>query len=367
MEAPRENHIRQFMAVFAYFVAVGIAFTVGFMLLRFPENAGRGVTRGVKLCLETLIPSMFPFMFLSSFMINYGIVEKLDKFMSPVMQGVFRLPGVCAAAVFFSMTGGLPVGPKMTADLYSGGYITLSQGQRMLFFCMNPGPAFVITAVGYYMFGSERLGLIIYASVLLSSVIIGVLSAFVWGEKTEVLQFRKKETKSESLHTALQESLMQSGRSMLTVCAWVILFSCITELVSTLPVGEGARIFICSILEMTNGCRSLAGIYPVPLIAGVIGFGGICAHMQVMPAVIKLKLGIKYFICARILNGGLSVLISMLLLEIFPVAAETFAMGDLPDKRGNTFSLPLCIGIMAMSLLLLLGDNFRLKSLSEKR
>lgn len=367
MERLKERHMKQSLAVFAYLITVGFVFTVGFMLLRFPEHAGRGVSKGVELSLTTLIPSMFPFMFLSTFMINSGILEKLNSLFNPITQRVFRLPGVCAAVIFFSMTGGLPIGPKMTADLYSRGYITLSQGQRMLFFCMNPGPAFVITAVGYYMFGSEKLGLIIYASVLLSSVIIGILSAFVWGETSELMQSQSSTREKRNIHTALQESLIQSGRNMLTVCAWVIIFSCITELVSTLPVGEGTKIFICSVLEMTNGCSALAGRYPVPLIAGIIGFSGICAHMQIMSSVLKLKLRIKCFVCARILNGGLAVLVSMLLLELFPVAAETFAMGTLPGKRENILSLPLCIGVMAMCFLLMLGDNFRLKRISEKR
>lgn len=367
MEKVREKQRTKGAAVITYLLSVGIAFTVGFMLLRFPENSGRGVSKGIELCLSTLIPSMFPFMFLSSFMINSGIIERLSPIFDKVTRKLFRLPGICAAVIFFSMTGGLPIGPKMTSDIYYRGYISLSQAQRMLFFCMNPGPAFVITAVGYYMLGSEKLGLILYASVLLSSVIIGILSSLVWNADGEFFVKESSTKENKGLHSALQESVVQSCRNMLTVCAWVILFSCITELVATVPAGEGTRAFISSVLEMTNGCEVLSGTYPVPLIAGVIGFGGLCAHMQVMSSVLKVKLAVKYFICARILNGGLAVLISMLLLELFPVSAETFAMGTLPEKSENIFSLPLCIGVMTMCFLFMLGDNFRLKSISEKR
>lgn len=367
MQTLREIRTKQNLAVAGYLITVGFVFTIGFMLLRFPENAGRGVSKGVELSLGTLIPSMFPFMLLSTFTVNSGILERLSFLSDKLTQKLFRLPGVCAAVILFSMTGGLPIGPKMTADLYARGYITLSQGQRMLFFCMNPGPAFVITAVGYYMLGSERSGLILYVSVLLSSVIIGILSSFVWGDGTEFIKALSDKREKYSLQSALQDALVQSGRNMLTVCGWVIIFSCLTELVSVLPLGQGGKDFVCAVLEMTNGCDVLSGSYPVPLIAGVIGFGGICAHMQVMSSVMKLKLKLKYFICARILNGGLAVLIAMLLLELFPVSAQTFAMGTLPERRENIFSVPLGTGILVMCFLLMLGENFSFKRMQKKR
>lgn len=366
MQRQKEYYLKQSVAVFTYFFTLCFIFTAGFMLLRFPEDAGRGVTNGIDLCIETLIPSMFPFMFLSTFIINSGIINRLERTVGPLTQKVFRLPGICAAVIAFSMTGGLPIGPKMTSDLYSKGYITALQGRRMLFFCMNPGPAFVISAVGHYMLGSEKIGVILYTSVVLSSLLIGFFSARVCEDCFNITVNADTAKVKAELHTALQQSVVQSCRSMLTVCAWVILFSCFIELVAILPLTDGTKAFLYATLEMTNGCKVLSASFPVPLLAGIIGFGGICAHMQVMSSVLKLRLKVKYFICARVLNGGLSVLISMFLLELFPVAAETFSMGTVPEKVENVFSLPICISVMVMCFLLLLGDNFRLNRVSDK-
>ena len=48
-----------------YIISVFAIFIAGFMLLRFPETAGQGISDRIDLCLGTLIPSLYPFMILS--------------------------------------------------------------------------------------------------------------------------------------------------------------------------------------------------------------------------------------------------------------------------------------------------------------
>lgn len=356
-------HIR----LYAFFciIATVIVFIIGFMLLRFPDNAGKGVTSGIEICMFTLLPSMFPFMFLVNILIETGLLEKGEKIWLPITEKIFRLPGICGPVIFFSMIGGLPLGGKMTEDLYNKGYISIKQGQRMLFFCMNPGPSFVITTVGYYMLGSNQVGIMLYASVVLSSMIIGVLSSFIWSDAVTVKRINVKSVKPE-LKNAIIDSASKSGRSMFNICVWVVLFSCFAELVELLPLEDATKTFISCVSEITNGCRKSANLYPLPLIAGIIGFSGFCAHMQIMPAIMKLRLGMKYFLSARIINAALSVLIFKFLAELFPISVQTVALGSVPQKSGIELSLPICIGIIMMSILLLLGDNYRVKKAGNK-
>ena len=335
-------------------------FFAAFMLIRYPDSAAKGVTDGIELCLRTLIPSVFPFMFLSCFLLESGIIRSTCEVLDFIGMRFFGLPGCCVPVIFFSMIAGLPVGARLTEELYCKDMITKLQGQRMLFFCMNPGPAFVINVVGDKMLGSSELGVIIYLSLIVSSFLVGVLSVYVWsdGEKTENLC--TVSTKAD-IALSVVRAVTQSSRNVFSICAWVVLFSCFIELIKVLGFSGNTENFLLAITEVTNGCKRCAEIYPAPIIAGIIGFGGLCAHMQVSSSIVSLRLEYKYFISARILNAGVSVLVSVFFLKCFPIAVETSAIGTVPEKAGLAMSYPICAGIMIMCFLLLLGDNFKLK------
>jgi len=343
-----------------YALSLGTVFFIGFMLIKFPSVAARGVTDGMELCVNTLIPSVFPFMFVSCLLLESGILGRTGKLFNFVGEKIFGLPGECVPVIFFSMVAGLPVGAKLTEELYCKGMITETQGQRMLFFCMNPGPAFVITGVGMKMLGSRELGIIIYASLIISSLLIGILSVPVWSDGVRV-EKKKSEAGKTDIAAAMVKAVFQSSHSVFSICAWVILFSCLTELIRAIGLSESTENFLLAVTEVTNGCNHCSEIYPAPIIAAIIGFGGFCAHMQVFSSVMKLRLEYKYFISARILNAGISVLVSLFLLKVFPITVETASMGEIPEKATMAMSLPVCAGVMIMCFLLLLGDNYRIK------
>ncbi len=346
-------------------VTVGTVIFIAYTLLRYPESATKGVGDGIELCISTLVPSLFPFMFVSCFLLESELIWRTEKMFSFISKRLFGLPGYCVPVIFFSMIAGLPVGARLTEELYLKGMITKTQGQRMLLFCMNPGPAFVITGVGYKMLGSREIGIIIYLSLVLSSLIIGMLSVLVWSDN-EVTD--KECTPPFRVNTASSviKAVTQSSRGVFSICAWVVLFSCLTELIKTIGLSENTENFIFAVAEVTGGCRRCAEIYPAPIIAGIIGFGGFCAHMQVISPVMTLKLEYKYFLSARILNAGIAVLISLFLSEHFPVAVEVSSFGNTPESTDISMSYPICAGVMIMCFLMLLGDNFRLKSISAK-
>ena len=68
--------------------------------------------------------------------------------------------------------------------MYDNGIISKKEAERVMTFCNNPGSAFVISAVGVSLFGSLKLGIILYVCVILSSVIVGAVGRlFYRGEK----------------------------------------------------------------------------------------------------------------------------------------------------------------------------------------
>ena len=351
--------------IFSILPLIFIIFFIAFMLLRFPETASQGITDGVDLSLGILIPSLYPFMILSTFITETGIFENVPRFIDKLAEKVFDLNGSSVYVIILSLIGGLPMGCKMTSELYEKGKITLNQGQRLMLFCYCCGPAFTISSVGMYILGSKSAGAVLFASLVLSSLTVGILSRF-FDSESNTQNCKNSENPKQTLSVSLVKSVSQGSSAMLNICAWVILFSCINRLVEIIPIAESARIFSFSVLEVTNAVYILSGKMSLPIIAGVIGFGGICGHCQVMPYLLKLKLKYKYFITSRIVGGALAVIYCEGLMKIIPVSYQVFSIGTRPPDTDFTVSAVFSISMLFMAGLFLIGDSTIIKIKTKK-
>ncbi|MGN0470971.1 MAG: nucleoside recognition domain-containing protein, partial [Acutalibacteraceae bacterium] len=82
------------------------------VLLIFPSSSSEGVKNGLNYSANLLLPSLFPFMVLSSFVIRSGFSEFIGKALSPVIKFLFGLPAICSSAIILSFVGGFPVGAQ---------------------------------------------------------------------------------------------------------------------------------------------------------------------------------------------------------------------------------------------------------------
>ncbi len=344
--------------VIRYAISTFFLFTVAFILLRFPDCSAQGVKNGIDICLTALVPGLYPFMILTNLYISSKAAEMRFSPVDRICRFIFRLPGCCAAVIFFSLIGGLPIGAGMSAQLYERGLISKEQCGRMICFCVNPGPAFVISVVGLSALKSQKTGILIYVSLILSSLIIGIVSRFFGSEAETYKNSPVKEFSSER-KSIVENAVIKSSKSIFAVCAWVVAFSCLSEMIINLGFSDGTNNFLMCVTEITKGSLVASENYPVPVVAAVIGFGGICGHFQLLRYVNAAELRYKYFLVSRVINSGLSAVICGLLLKIFPVAEETFSMGVKPERGELSGSVILSVLMIIMAALFILGDDYR--------
>ncbi len=352
-------------AAFSYIPLSFSLFFIAFMLLRFPETAAQGISDGIDISLGTLIPTLYPFMVLSTLIVELRIFNRIPGSLNRITSFIFALDGKCLGTVILSMIGGLPLGCKMTSEMYEKGAISRSQGRRMLLFCYCCGPAFALSSVGLYMLGSKKAGAIIYASIILSALTVGILSRFFEEEDNVYLKVKDSETDG-GFSSALVRSVSKGSSAMLSVCGWVILFSSVGRLIEILPLDSSVSFFLGCILEVTNGAYTASGNLPLPIIAGIIGFGGLCGHCQVMPYVLKLRLRYKFFLTSRIICGALSVIFCKTLLYFFPVSYEVFSLGTLPSQSASGISSAISVAMLFSAGLFLLGDSTTIRIKAKK-
>ena len=100
------------------------------------------------LCARSVIPSLFPFLVISSLLLFLGFGQLTAPWLAGLMEPLFRVPGAGSAALLLGLIGGYPIGAQTAAELYRGGLVTRAEAERLLAFCNNSNPVFLISVLG---------------------------------------------------------------------------------------------------------------------------------------------------------------------------------------------------------------------------
>lgn len=317
-------------------------------ILVLPNSASDGARKGLAFCSDILIPSLFPFMVVSAFLVKSGLSAKLGALMEPVTRFLFRLPGCTGSTILISLIGGYPTGARGVKALVESKQITQKQAEQMLCFTVGAGPAFVISVVGSGLFGSGQAGIILFCSQILSSILIGILSGVLSKEKRDVDKKEKKKAISQEhcdLSTALVESTADSTVGMINMCAFVVLFSSLLSIINQSGVSDAvtglllnigvpesaAKSFLPILFEVTGGCFNAANAGASPeLISFALGWAGACVHFQISSSLGTLHFSRMRFTLFRLLHGVTAAVLAKIGFSFFPVTTSVFATSQSP-------------------------------------
>lgn len=313
-------------------------------LLLYPSQAMEACKEGLRLCGNVILPSLFPFFVLSSLAVELGLTAYLGRVFAPIMYPLFRVPGEGAAALILGFVGGYPVGARTTLSLYENGSCSAHEAERLLAFCNNSGPAFILGVVGVGVFSSSKAGLLLYLAHAAASVCVGLIFRFY---KADSISPRSSSSrvphfKSCRFSSAFTSAVSRSFISMLNICAFVLFFTVFLRLLSLtgilpvlaavlghslallgLPVEWGERLLI-GIIELSSGVWSLSkgGSGQLGLAAFMLGWAGLSVHCQVLSFVGESGLSIKPYFVGKLLHGVLSSLFVTWLTRLFPLSIQ---------------------------------------------
>ena len=295
------------------------------VLLIFPTECRNGATNGMYLCIQVLIPSLFPFILLSGFVAKSGLATKIPKGITGIISATFGVSGCGCAVIFLSLIGGYPVGATTIKVMHKEGLLTDKDAERLCMFCVASGPGFLVTYLGVVMTRCLRLGFILLVSQIISVLILGILARFVIKSDTDNIQRPVYREHNCSISSAVVGCVDNAIRVSANMCAMVVIFASASEVFLTLTKENHSLAWLTALIEITNGTKIMAESYPATLLAFVCGFGGLCVHFQIFSA---LK-GISYSKCTfyifRITQGLICSAVSYVLLKFFPITQTVFS------------------------------------------
>ncbi len=296
------------------------------LILRNADAAVAYMGQGLTLCARTVIPSLFPFMVISELLVQSGAGEAFGRIFSRFMRAAFGLSGAGSTAVVLGSLCGFPVGAKTAVSLYDRNMISRAECEHLLTFSNNPSSAFLITAVGVSLFGNRRLGVVLYFTVLGSSLFVGLMARFFFKER------RRPEAHPHfpsGLHPGGVEmftgAVSSAASGMLLVCAYVVFFSTLSGALCCLVSSVGGMngvlyACLCGRPELSGGISEAAGLpdarAALILAAAFAGWSGLSVHCQVMTLCSGRGLSFKPYLLAKAAQGLLSAGIMALILHM---------------------------------------------------
>ena len=266
------------------------------ILVWFLTDAGRvraAAAEALTLCGESVIPALFPFLAVSGLLVSMGFGE----WISPLFAGLM---------------GGYPIGARTAADLYRQGLLTAGEAERLLAFCNNSNPVFLVSVLGSGVFGSVRVGVWLWLIHIFSALVTGIL--FRGGGRSAGRQHPARDfpCRSVSFSSAFVKAVRSAAAGMLSVCAFVVLFYVLASPLAALGGRLGTA--LVGIVELFSLTPLLTpDRFGLILAAGCAGWGGLSVLCQTASVLDGSGLRFRNCFWGKLTQGLLSALLAAVL------------------------------------------------------
>lgn len=323
------------------------------LLILDAKTSLQGASQGLLLCLQTVIPSLFPF-----FVLSILLTGMLSGVQIPLLRPLGKLCGIpkgCESLFLIGILGGYPTGAQSASQMHRSGILSKADAERMLAICNLAGPSFLFGIVAS-QFAHGKTAWYLW----LIHISSAILTAMVLPEKSNNT-VANLQCKPVSLPHAVHRSVQITGN----VCGWIIVFRVILAFANRwflwlLPAA--GQVILTGMLELANGCCELSRIPQEGLrflvAAGILSFGGLCVTMQT--AAVTDGLSLRWYFPGKILQTLFSLLLAgiwqLLLFSpteqaqigiLMPVliCASIAVTVKILHKPKNNSSIPALIGV----------------------
>lgn len=271
----------QFLKTLAYLILILI-------VLSHPDATFHYAYQGLYQWAVRMVPTLFPFMMISSIMVYSGADLELGHMLGSILKKIYHYSSYGLYAIFMGFFCGFPMGAKVVSELYESGKISRTEAQALLAFCNNISPAYFMGMIIPIL---HECG---YANVL--PFIVGMYGIpAVYGIVIGNLQPRPKTGSAAipspgsapklSLPAMLKQSCMDNTQSMIILGGYITFTNAFRIFLDFIPCTSDIRNVLSSFLEIIGGVQavyvtSLMPEQKVFWIMTALCFGGISCLMQ---------------------------------------------------------------------------------------
>lgn len=264
------------------------------------DNVTNSIKNATILFQNKIFPSLFPFIILSPFLINYGFLNVVKRLIGPLTKKLFNLSATASYVFIMSLLSGFPGSAIYAKELYDKNIITKKEIEHLILFCHFSNPIFIMTMI------TDKPFLILAVHYLLS-IFIGIL-------------LKNKDTVHKANPSIIQEpnsffkiftSAIKNGMDNALFILGVIVFFFMISSIINHPI---TNIF----LEVSQGLNyikelNISNQLKAAISGSLLSFGGLSVHLQTYGIVSNLDFNYLKYLKTRLLHALLSFTIIFLL------------------------------------------------------
>ncbi len=271
------------------------------------EKISESIIFGIKLSATSIIPTLFPFFVISDYL-SQSLIFSENSMISKGFEKFLKIDRRAFYAFLLGNLCGFPLGVRCGKELYENGVIGKNEYERLSGLSNNPSMGFTVSVIGASLLGNLWLGILLYFSIIISTVLTG----FIYSFKGE------KERKFDIIYEQkfdLSKSIKSAGMSSISVSSFIIFFSAIIGIIKSFIKYEPLTIILGLLTEIGNGAIMLASVsyFPQPILFSLIGFGlgfsGISVHLQAF-SYFDATISKKKYLSIKFTEGAIAFIIT---------------------------------------------------------
>ena len=293
------------------------------IILSRPDATFQYAYEGLYQWAAKMVPTLFPFMMISSIMVYSGADLELGRMLSRILRKIYRYSSSGLYAIFMGFFCGFPMGAKVVSDLYGAQKLSKSEANTLLAFCNNIGPAYfmgiiipILHECGYqntlpFVFG-------MYGIPAVYGIVIGYLHADAHSSKE--IQPYTKELHSEELHSekphtslasTLKKSCMDNTQSLIILGGYITFTNAFRIFLDFMPLSHNSKNVLSSFLEIIGGVQAIytTSLFPAQKVFWIMTalcFGGVSCILQTSSFLEKSALSLGHYLKHKVLITLLS-------------------------------------------------------------
>ena len=293
------------------------------------DSAGvrSAAAEAIQLCLNTIVPSLFAFIALSTFAVSCGLVR--SRF------GIFVL----------SVLGGYPIGAKLLSQGTKGQRSLIkSERERMLAYCFCPSPALLLVLI-------PRYAVYVWLSNVIACALFAVLDCFCTGKSAcrGSCALSSNSRNSRTVGELLVSAVTETGQALVRICLMIVAFAVMTRLLEFAGVMGLLPTAAYGVLDITMLTKTAP--LPLPLVAALTSTGGLCVLAQIS-AVVGRRLSLRRFFLMRIPIALVSLAVCCgLTAGLTAQALAEDKMPLIPPPASGSWVASVCLLMMSLILI----------------
>lgn len=268
-----------------------------------PALCTLGAAKGLSLWYKQVLPALFPAMAAASFLISRKSIQAALK----------HLPFPASAAFLSGLLCGSPMGALTCSGLYASKLLSQRSARWVVCFVQLPSPLFLSGFVASTLLALPAKMRFIFllcaylpflASFLLCTLLFLLKPAAKYSISLEK-DIQKVASPEPSLNDICDTCLLLLVR----IGVLLMFFSILSEFLNSSAPQSAVQTILIGMLEMTTGISKISSLntlslrYKSAICLFLLGFGGICVHIQVRQAWQQSDFPIFRYILVRFLFG----------------------------------------------------------------